>query len=984
MSRTSTTLGELARLGFTDSAAAARVLDGWIRAHGEDAWQPLLDEVLGSADPDGALAGLARIVDPEPGLLGRLLADPAWARRLVAVLGASPALAQHLAVRREDVAVLAEEPRRRDAAELRRDLLEAAGADPDAEFPVAPAAGSDALRLAYRRALLRIAARDLAAEAPEDLLPDIAAELSDLADATVETALALARDEVEGWQRARLGIVALGKTGAQELNYVSDVDVLYVAEPAEIDDPCTAAEAVAVGTRLAGALTRICSAHTAAGTIWQIDAALRPEGKAGPLVRTLASMRTYYAKWAKNWEFQAMLKARPMAGDLALAREFCDLVDPLVWRVAENDQFVAETQAMRKRVIALLPPKEADREIKLGAGGLRDVEFSVQLLQLVHGRADERVRQRATLPGLAALIEFGYVGRTDGKDLDAAYRLLRLLEHRVQLSRLRRTHLFPDDEPSLRRLARTVGARDVDDLRQRWRTATRRVLGLHQRLFYSPLLEAVARIPSEAVRLTSEAAETRLRALGYADPKAALRHIAALSQGLSRQAEIQRQLLPAMLGWFAEGANPDHGLLAFRQVSEAMGTTHWYLRALRDGTAMAERLAHILASSRYAVDLLMRAPQAVGVLDDAEALRPRPRADILAEMNLSAARHEDPERAIAHIRAVRRKELLRLAMSDLLGTVDLAALGTGLSDVMSATIDAALGVIVRGFDWTPRLAVVAMGRWGGQELSYGSDADAMILVEDSDSPDATKVATQVIAALRAALAKPGVDPPLEIDVDLRPEGKGGPIVRSLSSYLAYYQRWSSTWEAQALLRACHGAGDERLTTALLRGVEGLRYPAEGLTRVQVNEIRKLKARMEAERMPRGTDPKRHTKLGPGGLSDVEWVLQLLQLQHARTDERLRRTGTLEVLAAVREAGLLDAADAAALEAAWTMASRIRNAIVLHRGRASDTIPTDTRELAAVAELLGYAKGEASLMIEDYLRRTRLARAVMDRVFWGLD
>ena len=984
MDRTSTTVGELARLGFADPQAADRVLDAWSRAGGSERRQPLLDEVLGSADPDGALAGLARILEAESGLLDRLLADPAWARRLIAVLGASPALAQHLSAHRDDVSVLAEEPRRRHADELRRELLDAAGADPDAQLPVAPSAGADGLRLAYRRALLRIAARDLAAADPLQVLPDVAAELADLADATVETALALARSEVPGWERARLGVVALGKTGAQELNYISDVDVLFVAEPAPADEPCSAADAVSIGTRLAGSLTRICSAHTAAGTIWQVDAALRPEGKAGPLVRTIASMRTYYGKWAKNWEFQAMLKARPMAGDLALAREFCELVDPLVWRVAENDQFVAETQAMRKRVIALLPPKEADREIKLGAGGLRDVEFSVQLLQLVHGRADERVRQRATLPGLGALIEFGYVGRTDGKDLDAAYRLLRLLEHRVQLSRLRRTHLFPDDQPSLRRLARSIGAKDVDDLRQRWRSATRRVLGLHQRLFYSPLLEAVARIPSEAVRLTSEAAETRLRALGYSDPKAALRHIAALSQGLSRQAEIQRQLLPAMLGWFAEGANPDHGLLAFRQVSEAMGTTHWYLRALRDGTAMAERLAHILASSRYAVDLLMRAPQAVGVLDDLDALRPRPRAEVLAEMNLSAGRHDDAERAIAHIRAVRRTELLRLAMADLLGTIDLGDLGSALADVMSATIDAALGVVVRGFDWTPRLAVVAMGRWGGQELSYGSDADAMILVEDSDHPDATKVATQVIAALRAALAKPGADPPLEIDVDLRPEGKGGPIVRSLSSYLAYYERWSSTWEAQALLRACHGAGDERLTEALLAGVAGLRYPAEGLTRAQVNEIRKLKARMEAERVPRGTDPKRHTKLGPGGLSDVEWVLQLLQLQHAGADESLRRTGTLEVLAAVREAGLLNGADAAALEAAWTMASRIRNAIVLTRGRASDTIPTDTRELAAVAELLGYAKGESSQMVEDYLRRTRLARQVMDRVFWGLD
>src|SRR6478609_6666210 len=277
----------------------------------------------------------------------------------------------------------------------------------------------------------------------------------------------------------------------------------------------------------------------------------------------------------------------------------------MVWRVAENDQFVSETQARRRRVIALLPPREADREIKLGAGGLRDVEFSVQLIQLVHGRADDRVRQAGTLAALAKLIEHGYVGRSDGGDLDAAYRLMRLLEHRIQLEKMRRTHLMPDDQLSLRRLARGVGLADPAVMIGRWR---------------------------EAVRLTSYGAEVRLRALGYADPQAALRHIAALSQGLSRQAEIQRQLLPAMLGWFTAGPNPDHALLAFRQVSEAMGRTHWYLRALRDGDAMAERLARILSSSRYTVDLMMRAPQSAGMLTDADNLIPRSRGDILAEM----------------------------------------------------------------------------------------------------------------------------------------------------------------------------------------------------------------------------------------------------------------------------------------------------------------------------------------------------------------
>ena len=282
-----------------------------------------------------------------------------------------------------------------------------------------------------------------------------------------------------------------------------------------------------------------------------MDAALRPEGKAGQLVRTLSSHRIYYEKWAKTWEFQAMLKARPAAGDLQLGQAFVDLVTPMVWRAAERENFVADTQAMRKRVVAHIPARDQGRELKLGEGGLRDVEFSVQLLQLVHGRV-ERLRSRATLPALRSLIDNGYVGREDGK-VGAGLSVPANTRASIQLFNLRRTHLLPNNDHDLRRLGRSLGYKEpVKELLSTWRHTSQRVRRLHERLFYSPLLDAVAKIPSTELRLTTDAALDRLRALGYADPTAALRHIAALSQGVTRQAEIQRQLLPAMLGWFAQ------------------------------------------------------------------------------------------------------------------------------------------------------------------------------------------------------------------------------------------------------------------------------------------------------------------------------------------------------------------------------------------------------------------------------------------------
>ncbi|MHB1011215.1 MAG: bifunctional [glutamine synthetase] adenylyltransferase/[glutamine synthetase]-adenylyl-L-tyrosine phosphorylase, partial [Propionibacteriaceae bacterium] len=848
------------------------------------------------------------------------------------------------------------------------------------------ARAADELRYAYRRELTRVAARDLTAEDPLALLDDIAGELADLADAALETAVAIARSQVTGHDRVRFAVVALGKTGAQELNYISDVDVLYVAEPvidASGEPLCTPGEAVDIGTRLAAAATRACADNTAAGSLWSVDAALRPEGKAGPLVRTLASMRAYYDKWARNWEFQAMLKARPMAGDLALGQEFCDLVAPLVWAVGEREGFVPETQAMRARVISLIPAKEADREIKLGAGGLRDTEFTVQLLQLVHGRADERLRLRATLPALAALVDYGYVGRADGARLAEAYRFQRLLEHRVQLHKMRRTHLVPDDDAGLRRLARAVGRTEPHEVLEDWRASVRTVTRLHLRVFYSPLLEAVARIPSEAVRLTTDAAKTRLFALGYADAEAALRHIRALSAGMSRPAEIQRQLLPAMLGWFAAGPNPDAGLLAFRQVSEALGETHWYLRALRDEGAMAERMALILSTSRLAVTLLRRVPQQVELLSSDDLIVPRSLQEIRDAMTAAAGRYPVAEQAVEAVQAIRRRELLRLAMADLLGHVSREAVGRGLTDIVDATVGTVLEVARREVTDAPRIAVIACGSWGASEMSYASDADGIFVIDDTDDPEVTKRAIAIVTRLRALLRLGGEDAALRFDVDLRPEGKEGPLVRTLSAYRRYYGTWSATWEAQAMLRAEAGTGDPDLGRRFVEIVDPVRYPVGGLSTQQVHEIRRLKARVEKERMPRGVDPKRHVKLGPGGLSDVEWTVQLLQLQHGHDVPSMRTPRTMEALRAALGAGLLEENDAAALEAAWEMAGRIRNTAMLVRGKASDTIPTDSRENAQVAQALGYGRGGASHLLEEWGRTARRARVAVTKLFYGL-
>jgi glutamate-ammonia-ligase adenylyltransferase len=944
----------LARLGFSDADRARQLL-------AEAALDPaLLSDFSAAANPDLAVLSFSRLSATAPDreeLLAQLGGNDVLRARLVGVLGASTALGEHLVAHPEDWRLLAH----------------------DRPPPDLAADGVDGLRLAYLRQLLVIAGCDMAGECDVDA---VAADLAVLADATVDAALAIARTERPS--PARLAVIGMGKCGGRELNYVSDVDVIFVAEPADGQDETAA---LRDATALASRTMEICGE-----VAWQVDAALRPEGKHGPLVRTLASHEAYYRRWARTWEFQALLKARPIAGDIELGQEYLDRVSPLVWTAAERDRFVEDVQAMRRRVEQTLPAGLADRELKLGRGGLRDVEFAVQLLQLVHGRADERLRTGSTLEALTALSAGGYVGRDDAASLDGGYRFLRLAEHRLQLQHLRRTHLLPEDPAGLRWLARAMGLKpdrrgDVNAVFAAEHAGhAHDVRRLHEKLFYRPLLSAVAHVPSDQLALTTAAARTRLTALGFSDPEGALRHIAALTAGVSRRAAIQKALLPALLGSFADSPDPDAGLLGYRQVSDALGATPWYLRLLRDEGLVADRLARLLGGSRYVADLLVRAPDALPMLADDSELRPRELEALKTALAGAVERTEDPAAAIAALRALRRGELLRVACADLLGMLDVVEVGRALSAVATATVDAALRAAIRSQTVEPpaRLAVIAMGRLGGREAGYGSDVDALFVYEPiGDDAEARVWAESVVRLMVSSLAAPAPDPPLEVDADLRPEGRSGPLVRSLAGYAAYYQRHGAAWEAQALLRADPIAGDAELGRRFIEMINPVRYPPGGLAPAATMEIRRLKARVDAERLPRGADPATHTKLGRGGLADVEWTVQLLQLQHAGRTRELRTPSTVEALAASAASGLLPRADAVTLETAWRLASAARNAVMLVRGRGDDQLPRQGRSLMGVMWALGCSADEdPGKFLDDYRRATRRARRVVERVFYA--
>jgi glutamate-ammonia-ligase adenylyltransferase len=997
-SERSQSLTHLARVGFSRLAEAEAEL-------GELAGLLALDrnELIGpasrTADPDAAVSALTRIARRDAASVRALHKDASGWRALWALLGASTGFADFYLRHPEELAHLVGAGVRLPADdELRATLRDAVGAE-DGFAADASDAAWVALRVRYRRQLAAIAAYDLLSASPVDELAAVAAALADAAGAALEASLCVARTRVSSgaagtglFPRAqvaatRLAVIGMGKTGARELNYVSDVDVIFVGGGDEhLEAEVGESRIVDIATRLAVQTMRGISGVEIEPPLWEVDANLRPEGKQGALVRTLDSHLSYYDRWAKSWEFQALLKARPIAGDTELGEAYVRAVQPKIWTSAARENFVDSVQRMRERVTEHIPPGDVPYQLKLGPGGIRDIEFTVQLLQLVHGLSDDRIRQRSTLEALDALVEQGYIGRAEAGAFSHDYRVLRLLEHRMQLKHLRRTHLMPSRPEDLRILARATGLADSGEkVWQTWETVKREVRDIHVRLFYRPLLSAVASLPEEERSLSPAQAHDRLAAIGFTDPPGALRHIASLTSGLSRGATIQRHLMPVMIRWFADGVDPDYGLLAFRRISERLGSTPWFLRMLRDSSGAAERLTRVLSSSRYVGELMEWIPESAAWLDDPAMLRPRSGVALQEEARAIQKRHVAIDDAMRSVRALRRRELLRVAMSAILGNSTIEEVATALTTVTEVTIQATLRAVRREVvppeDAALDFSVIAMGRFGGGELGFGSDADVMYVYRANgvDPQRAHELSLQLVAGLRRHSEDQRV--PLDLDADLRPEGRNGPLARSLAAYGEYYRRWSLSWEAQALLRARGVAGSVKLIKEFTALADDVRYPAS-VDPQGLREIKRIKARVENERLPQGADPARHLKLGPGSLSDVEWLVQILQLEHAHRIPDMRTTSTLAALRAARDAGIVAESAADRLADAWRLASRLRSANTLLSGQTSDVLPTDRKKLDGIGRLLGYPPRSATQVEEDYLGTTRRARRIFEKLFYG--
>ena len=867
------------------------------------------------AAPDPALARRAfERVASAPGAREHL-DDPVVERLAVLVLGFSSSAADLLARHPEELAALADVAPR-DTHALRGEL----SADIERLGVVA------GLRRFRRRAMVRVAVRDL----DGGDVDAIVREISDVADACLSVAAGhVAPPE--------LGVVALGKLGGRELNYASDVDVLFI-------HPDAGADAQDRGERAAAALIGLLSEPTTDGIALRVDAALRPGGRSGALSRSLDATLAYYRSGSAVWERQAMIKARAAAGDLALGTAFVDAVEPIVYPSHLEPAAIDEVRRTKVRLEEYIRQRGKEFiEVKRGRGGIRDVEFAVQLLQIVHGRRDPSLRSPATLEALQALGAEGYVSEDDASALADAYRFLRRLEHRLQIVRDLQTHDLPPDRHARTTLARSLGLADADALQAEYDRTTGLVRGIHERLFYRPLLEAFAGPSAPRPGVDRAATEELLAGLGFAAPARSYEVLDRLVDPGTRLGRVLSHLFPVVAPALALAADPDVALVRLERIADAAAGDPRHADVLAADPTAARRLAHLAAASSFATDLLVARPDRLASLGG----RPSDAAgDLVAVTARIASRELSPRET-----------------------------GDALADVADRVVRDAVEQAAPPLPF----AVIGMGKLGARELNVASDLDVVFVYDGEGAQDlaaATAAAERVLAGIR--------DRGWEPDADLRPEGRSGPLARSVAGFLEYWERYAETWEFQSLLRARSVAGDEALGRRFEGWAEDFAYPPDGLTVDRVAEIRRMRERIERERVKPPEATAFHFKLGRGSLADVQFAVELSLMRHGGAVPEVRTRRTLVAIERLAERRLLPSSAAHDLGDAFVFLSDVKNALEIDRRLHAEALPASPDEQTALARRLGYEAYARQAFLDDYLRTTRRARRAMERIFVGGD
>jgi [glutamine synthetase] adenylyltransferase / [glutamine synthetase]-adenylyl-L-tyrosine phosphorylase len=1006
-------------------------------------WDTALTALASAPDPELAVANLARLLEGGLGS-GSVLKSPELCGDLLFVLGSSMHLATVLCNQGErwEEAFLADRvsPLKNVDAHLtvlRRQLpLDL----PEEDF-------LRGLRTYRNREYLRIGARDLLALAS---MEDTTRDLSHLAEATVEIAYEFTRAKLralygeavieDNGQVRPLGFVVfgMGKFGGWELNFSSDIDLIYLYErDAELTTGGLkgATEPRTFFVQLAQGLTRALSDLVFGGRVFRVDLRLRPDGINGPVVNSLPNTLLYYESWGQTWERVALLKARPIAGDRELGEQFLHDISPFVFRHYLDFATLEDIKEMKARVArSLRAPERNGMNVKLGRGGIREVEFVAQALQLIHAGKDQRVRDRMTLPTLDRLVDCRYLAAADRDVLRDAYRFLRHVEHKLQIVQDRQTHTLPSDEAGILALARRLrmSEREFGVRSSELRTSSSSAFDSEPRtsnffdevaLFWSTLrdhMDAVHHIFRTLFHDSDKETDTqaeeisalfqelhheertlwRLQQLGFRQLPEAYENVRLLHDGPSHSPSTpkRRKLLyalePVLFREVAKAADPDRALAAMASLVASIGARSSFLALLRENPLTLRTLIGLFGTSEYLTQVFLRHPELLDSLVRADLVHVRrERAEMLAELSARLAEVREFEDRLDILRRYRMEEFLRIGINDSNGLLDVTEVTTQLTNLaevcLSGAYDVARTALLEHLNLSHvpgRLAIVGMGKLGAGELNYNSDLDLVFLYEPLAEDESgatltaqeffTKLTQRLISVLQVQTREGHV---YKIDTRLRPSGRSGSLVSSLAAFLRYHETSSQLWERQALIKARVIVAEPAFAETVAAVLDHVAYATE-IDATGVAEIDRLRGRMEQE-LAHEQAGHFNIKTGRGGIVDIEFLVQMLQLRYGLQLSALRQRATLPALQALRACDILPEDDFAMLSRGYRFLRTLENRLRIERDQPVEALESGNEQLTSLARRLGY-EGEdaAARLLTDYQNQREAVRACYSRWF----
>ena len=1026
---------KLINLGIQDTQQALRNLDLIQKRLGPGAFSAVLPPMLAAlsraGDPDMALNNLERFV----GGLGDVAflteccaAGTDVLSSLITVFGASKFLSTFLIAASDDV-VPAISDARYLAHPMGKDILSRRlgeilrSAQSDKDF-------YQGLRLLRRQEMLRIGLRDLLCKAE---LQETVGELSDLA----EVCLQAAYEWVDAGLRRKFGrplvqqpdgavvpagfaVIAMGKLGGRELNFSSDIDLIYVySREGETEGVRTSEGVVTNKTtnhqyfiKLAEKLTAAIGESTEDGFVFRVDLRLRPEGQRGPLAQSLGGYEIYYESWGQTWERAALLNARPVAGDVVAGGEFMERIAPFVYRKYLDFGAIVEIREMKQKINKEVERKGGThRDVKLGHGGIREIEFLIQALQLIYSGRDKALREKNSLKALHTLAQKGLLTYQEIADLSKAYVFLRTVEHRLQIVSDLQTQTMPASEPELRALARRVGyldpGREAEALLRDYAAHTRNV-----RQIYDNLLsqtgegpEAEGALKEYAVLLDQELGEQEavkaLAGYGFRDPAKAYRNLRLLREGSAfthqtpRSRRALNEIFPLLFKEIINSPDPDMALNHIETFFAGQGSWEAFQSFARQDMAPVRLLVAVFSNSEYFSRLLMRGPGLLeGLLDTGRESGIRTTAILRKELAEALEGAEVISDKLDALRRFKQREEMRIGMADLLSAIPTPAISRSLSLLAEACFEAALNLAKAETNKrygavgpAPGLAVIAAGKLGGRELTYGSDLDVLFVFSEERSgiPPAgltvfeyfSKIAEKTISYLTTMTREGSA---YRVDTRLRPTGSKGPLVQSIAAFRNYYSANAETWERQALVNSRFVAGDRNVGEEFSRTLQGLIY-RDADPAALAADIRAMRKRMEDEL---GKEDAAHynIKQGAGGLVDIEFIVQFLQLAHAKKHRRLRAPGTHNALRALGRKGFLGAEDHQILIRAYQFLRLLESRMRIVTNQATSGLSRNPEKLHALALRMGYQDDAVSAgrkLLADYERMREEVRGVFGKI-----